>query len=116
MPKSLLHGELVVGKQNRVCSKLRFRDVCKSDLKSLNMRTDERKLLANDRAKWLSTQKTGRKVKEYLKKPKQTKKGEENISFLNLLNFMNFLLHYCFYKLLFIVILLCKLSLAEFDW
>ena len=36
-------------------SKLRFKDVCKRDLKSLNVRTDEWELLANDRAKWRST-------------------------------------------------------------
>ena len=31
--------------------KLRFKDVCKRDLKSLNIRTDEWELFANDRAK-----------------------------------------------------------------
>ena len=49
--KSLLHGELVVGKPNRCRPKLRFKDVCKRDLKSLNIITDELELLANDRAK-----------------------------------------------------------------
>ena len=49
--KSLLYGELVVGKRNRGHPKLRFNDVCKRDLKSLNLKTDELELLANDRVK-----------------------------------------------------------------
>ena len=55
IPKSLLYGDLVVGKRNRVRPKLRFKDVCKSDLKSLKIKTNELELLANDRAKWRST-------------------------------------------------------------
>ena len=52
IPKSLLYSELVVGKRNRGRPKLRFKDVCKRDLKSLNITTDEWEWLANDRAKW----------------------------------------------------------------
>ncbi|MCP4267312.1 MAG: hypothetical protein GY777_17355, partial [Candidatus Brocadiaceae bacterium] len=55
IPKFLLYGELVVGKRNRGRPKLRFKDVCKRDLKSLNIGTDDWELLANDRAKWRST-------------------------------------------------------------
>ena len=40
---------LVVGKRNRGRPKLRLKDVCKRDLKSLNITTDELELLANDR-------------------------------------------------------------------
>ena len=36
-------------------SKLRLKDVCKRDLKNLNIRSDELELLSNDRAKWRST-------------------------------------------------------------
>ena len=50
IPKSLLYSELVVGKRNRGRPKLRFKDVCKRDLKSLNITTDNCELLANDRA------------------------------------------------------------------
>ena len=41
IPKSLLYGELFVGKRNRGRPKLRFKDVCKRKLKSLNIRTDK---------------------------------------------------------------------------
>ena len=54
-PKFLLYSELVIGKRDRGCPKLRFKDVCKRDLKSLNIRTNEWELLANNRAKWRST-------------------------------------------------------------
>ena len=50
-----LYGDLVVGEQNRGHSQLRFKDVCKCDQKSLNMRTDELELLAKYSAKWRST-------------------------------------------------------------
>ena len=43
---------LVVGKRNRGRPKLRLKDVCKRDLKSLNITTDELESLANDRAEW----------------------------------------------------------------
>ena len=52
IPKYLLYSELVVGKCNRGRPKLRFKDVCKRDLKSLDITTDELELLANDRAQW----------------------------------------------------------------
>ena len=55
IPKSLLYGELVVGKGNRCRLKLRFKDVCKRDLKSFNVRNDEWELLANERDKWIFT-------------------------------------------------------------
>ena len=76
MMKSLLYGELVVGKRNRCRPKLRFKDVCKRDLKILNIRTDELELLANDRAKWRSTvhKRLKEREKEYFKKPKKMKK------------------------------------------
>ena len=51
-PKSLLYSKLVVGKRKRCLQKLRFKDLCKRDLKSLNfLSSDEWELLANDRAK-----------------------------------------------------------------
>ena len=53
--KFVLYIELVVGKRNRGRPKLRFKEVCKRDLKSLNITTGEWKLLADDLAKWWST-------------------------------------------------------------
>ena len=77
IPKSLLYGELVVGKRNRGRPKLRFKDVCKRDIKSLNIRADELELLANDSAKWRSTvHNDWKKGEKYFKKPKKMKKRE----------------------------------------
>ena len=46
------------------------------DLKSLNIRTDEWELLANDRAKWRSTvrKRLMEREQQYSKKPKKMKK------------------------------------------
>ena len=76
VPKSLLYGELVVGKHNRSRPKRRFKDVCKRDLKSLNIRSDELELLANDRTKWRSIvhKRLEEMEKEYFKKTKKMKK------------------------------------------
>ena len=69
---------LVVGKGNQGCPKLHFKDVCKRDLKSLNITTDEWELLANDRAKWRSTvrKRLMEREQQYFKKPNKMKKGE----------------------------------------
>ena len=75
IPKSLPYSELVVGKPNRG-PKIRFKDVCKRNLKNLNIRTDEWELLANDRAKWRSTvrKRLMEREQQYFKKPKKMKK------------------------------------------
>ena len=56
--------------------KLRFKDVCKRDLKSLNIRTDEWELFANDRAKLRSAvrKRLMEREQQYFKKPKKIKK------------------------------------------
>ena len=74
--KSLLYSELVVGKPNRGRPKLRFKDVCKRDLKSLNITTDEWELLANDRAKLrlFVRKRLLEREQQYFKKPKKLKK------------------------------------------
>ena len=76
IPKSLLYSELIVGKRYRGRPKLRFKDVRKRDLKSLNIRTNEWELLANNRAKWRSTvrKRLMEREKQYFKKPKKIKK------------------------------------------
>lgn len=51
-PKSLLYGKSVVGKRNRGRPKLRSKDLCKRNLKSLKIRIDKLELLTNYRAKW----------------------------------------------------------------
>ena len=69
--KSLLYGELIVGKRNRGRPKLRFKDVCKRDLKSLKIRSDELELLANDHK---VHKRLKEREKEYFKKPEKMKK------------------------------------------
>ena len=35
IPKDILYGELAVGKQSRGCPQLRYKDVCKRDMKAV---------------------------------------------------------------------------------
>ena len=51
---SLLRSELVVGKHNVGRPRLRCKDVCKRDLKSLDVDIDEWENLIDDRNKWSS--------------------------------------------------------------
>ena len=76
IPKSLLYGKLIVSKCNRGRQKLRFKDVCKRDIKSLKIRTDELELLAYDPAKRKSTvhKRLKERKKEYFQKSKKIKK------------------------------------------
>ena len=55
IPKSVLYSELADGTRKRGRPTLRFKDVCKLDLKSLNVGTDKWEELANDRDKWRSS-------------------------------------------------------------
>ena len=70
--KSLVYSESVDGRRKRVGSKLRFKDVCKCDLKSLNVGTDKWEELANDRDKWRSSvyRSLQEREKQFFKKPK----------------------------------------------
>ena len=53
--KALLYSELVVGKRNVGRSRLRYKDVCKRDVKSLkNVNIDEWERLTDDHNKWRS--------------------------------------------------------------
>ena len=68
IPKDLLYGELAAGKRNTGRPQLRFRDVCKRDMKALQMDPDHWEALAADRPRWRSSLKT------------QLKTGEENLT------------------------------------
>ena len=72
IPKSLLYSELVDGRRKRGRSTLRFKYVCKRDLKSLNVGTDKWEELANDRDKWRSSvyKSLKDKEKQFFKRPK----------------------------------------------
>ena len=51
----MLYSELVDGTRKRGLPTLRFKDVCKRELKSLNFGTDKWEELVNDRDKWRSS-------------------------------------------------------------
>ena len=58
IPKDILYGQLTAGKRNTGRPKLRFKDVCKRDMKNLNIDTDSWEDLASDRLHWRSTLRT----------------------------------------------------------
>ena len=55
IPKYMMYSELVDGRRKRGRPKLQFKDVCKHNLKSLNVGTDKWEEFANDRNKRWST-------------------------------------------------------------
>ena len=72
IPKYLLYSELVDSRRKRGRLTLRFKDVCKRDLKNLNVGTDKWEELANDRDKWRSSvyKSLKEREKQFFKRPK----------------------------------------------
>ena len=72
IPKPLLYSELVDDRRKRDRPTLCFKDVCKRDLKSLNVGTDKWDELANDRDKLRSSVYRSFKKREnqFFKRPK----------------------------------------------
>ena len=54
VPKALRYSELIVGKRNVGRQRLRYKAVCKLDLKSLNVDIDEWEKLTDNRNRWHS--------------------------------------------------------------
>ena len=52
IPKAILYGELAAGHRNIGRPLLRFKDVCKRDMKALDINTESWEDLAGDRAAW----------------------------------------------------------------
>ena len=52
IPKDLLYGELATGARSRGQPKLRFKDVCKRDMKACNINTETWEASADDRTTW----------------------------------------------------------------
>ena len=50
IPKDILYGELTAGKRNTGRPKLRFKDVCKRDMKLCSVDVTSRESLAEDRS------------------------------------------------------------------
>ena len=55
IPKDILYGQLASGKRRTGRPKLRYSDVCKSDMKALNINFRDWEDLAEDRPKWRAT-------------------------------------------------------------
>uniref|UniRef100_A0A0L8H028 Uncharacterized protein n=1 Tax=Octopus bimaculoides TaxID=37653 RepID=A0A0L8H028_OCTBM len=55
IPKEVLYGELVAGQRNIGHPKLRYRDVCRRDMKVLGINTNSWEDLAADRTSWRDT-------------------------------------------------------------
>ena len=67
IPKDILYGELASGKRSVGRPQLRYKDVCKRDMKALDINTENWEEVATDRSKWRSVL------------HKQLKSGEEKI-------------------------------------
>jgi len=59
LPKDIMYGELVTGKRPQGRPQLRFKDVCKRDLKALDISTNSYEVKASDRDTWRHTVKSG---------------------------------------------------------
>ena len=55
IPKDLLYGELACGKRTTGRPHLRYRDVCKRDMKALDINITSWETLASDRTRWRNT-------------------------------------------------------------
>ena len=55
IPKDILYGELMSGKRKIGRPHLRFKDVCKRDMKAIGMNIDAWEDIAADRNKWRNT-------------------------------------------------------------
>ena len=54
IPKDILYGELASGKRSVGRPQLRYKDVCKRDMKALDINTENWEEVATDRSKWRS--------------------------------------------------------------
>ena len=79
IPKALLYSELLVDKRSVGRPRLRYKDVCKRDLKSLNVDIDEWEKLTDDRNKWRSliSKRLQEREKQFFRRPKKRTKEPE---------------------------------------
>ena len=59
IPKDLLYGELLTGKRPTGRPQLRYKDICKRDLKALGINTNTWEAAAADRSTWKQEVKKG---------------------------------------------------------
>ncbi|XP_069179297.1 uncharacterized protein [Procambarus clarkii] len=79
IPKDLLYGELMQEKRPTGKPQLRYKDVCKSDLKAMDVDLGMWKTLAADRSAWgRSVQRGLSKFEESLAKESEAKRQNES--------------------------------------
>ena len=84
IPKDILYGELASGRRSKGRPQLRYKDVCKRDLKALDINTSSWEDLAADRMMWRSTLnqhlKTGEKKLVNAEAGRRARRKEHNNS------------------------------------
>ena len=81
IPKDLLYGELAVGKRAQDRPQLRFKDVCKRDLKAVEVDMKGWESLAPNRPQWRQALKQGlRRGEEKLRTAAEDKRARRTIS------------------------------------
>ena len=81
IPKDLLYGELAVGKRAQGRPQLRFKDVCKRDLKAVEVDMKGWESLAPNRPQWRQVLKKGlRRGEEKLRTAAEDKRARKTIS------------------------------------
>ena len=74
MPKDRLYGELDRGTRKTGCPLLRFKDVCKRDMKSAAIDIVSWELMVKDRSTWRHLVKEGIKYAEHIRNMRQVEK------------------------------------------
>ena len=84
IPKDILYGELASGRKTKGRPQLRYKDVCKRDMKALDINTNSWEDLATDRMMWRSTLnqhlKTGEKKPVNAEAGRRARRKERNNS------------------------------------
>jgi len=76
IPKDLLYGELASGKRSTGRPHLRFKDVCKRDMKATEIDVNKWEQLAGDRSQWRQAVTTGlRRSEEKLRQSAENKRA-----------------------------------------
>ena len=73
-PKDILYGELATGRRTKGRQQLRYKDVCKRDMKALDVNTDSWEDLAANRMMWRST------LNQHLKSGKEKRRSRKRAS------------------------------------
>ena len=79
IPRDLLYGELSSGNRNLGRPRLRYRDMCKRDMKKLSINKNEWDELGTDRSKWSCyLQATLKFAEKYIITALETNAGSKN--------------------------------------